>query len=178
MVEAEYPGVGGIKPGTSNRPLFDLPFLGYLTVMKILIAVDTSDASHEAVVVAKRLFPDDEHIVMSAASVSPYAVADPMGGGVFNMGLTEQMLVSAENEADRAINDAREVLDEDAVANMVLGSAGSAICSEAAELAVDVVVVGRRSKSWMSRLFDPSVSDYVIQHSPCPVLVVREADDH
>jgi nucleotide-binding universal stress UspA family protein len=146
--------------------------------MKILIAVDTSDAAHEAVLVTKRLFPDDEHIVLGAASVSPFALADPIGGGVFAMGLTEQMFVNAENEADRAISEACKVLEEDATANMVIGSAGSAICGEAAELGVDVVVVGRRSKTWMSRLFDPSVSDYVIKHSPCPVLVVREADDN
>ncbi len=154
--------------------LFATPKRGYSVKMKILIAVDTTEVSHEAVLVARRLFPDAEHIVMSAASITPYAVADPIGGGVFDAGLTEQMLVSAENEADKAIEEAQDVLNGTGLETVALGSPGPAICNEASVIHADVVVVGRRSKSWMSRLFDPSVSEYVIRHAPCPVLVVRE----
>jgi nucleotide-binding universal stress UspA family protein len=145
--------------------------------MKILIAVDSTDVSHEAVLVAKQFFPNDEHVVLSAASVTPYALAEPIGGGVFTMGVSEEMIEASEERADRAISDAQQDLDEDAVGTMVLGSPGPTICTEAAEIGADVIVIGRRSKSWMSRLFDPSVSEYVIKNSPCPVLVVRESDE-
>jgi nucleotide-binding universal stress UspA family protein len=54
-----------------------------------------------------------------------------------------------------------------------IGDPGPAICEEAKVHGVDLIVIGRSGKNWLSRLLDPSVSEYVIKHAPCPVLVVR-----
>ena len=144
--------------------------------MKILIAVDASDANHAIAAAARRLFPHDEHLVISAASVAPYMVTEPFTGGAFVMGAPSmEGLTAAEETADKAVHSAQQVLgDESATSLVEIGDPGQVICEQAAAQGADVVVVGRSSKSWLSRLFDPSVSEYVIRHAPCPVLVVGE----
>ena len=142
--------------------------------MKILIAVDGSPASNEAARIAESLFPNDEHILLSAASVAPFVIPDPMGGGAIGLLPSESAYIAAETEADDAVRAAREQLTGPATSQTPLGSAGPTICQEAAALGVDVVVVGHGHKNWISRLFDPSVADYVVRHAPCPVLVVTE----
>lgn len=142
--------------------------------MKILIAVDGSPLSNEAARIAERLFPNDEHILLSAASVAPFVIPDPMGGGGIGLLPSEDAYEAAEAEADNAIRSAKDQLHGEATSQTPLGSAGLTICQEAEALQVDVVVVGHGHKKWVSRLFDPSVSEYVIRHAPCPVLVVSE----
>ena len=44
----------------------------------------------------------------------------------------------------------------------------------AAEVGVDVIVVGSHGRTGVKRLFLGSVSEHVVRHAPCPVLVVRE----
>lgn len=142
--------------------------------MRILVAVDGSPAANEAARIAERLFPNDEHILLSAASVAPFVVPDPFGGGAVGLLPSETAYEAAEEEADNAVRAAQKQLHGEATSVTPLGSAGFTICQEAVDLKVDVVVVGHGHKNWISRLFDPSVSDYVIRHAPCPVLVVTE----
>ena len=49
----------------------------------------------------------------------------------------------------------------------------------AEELEVDLIVVGTRGRSVIGRALMGSVSDSVVRHSPCPVVVARsqEIDD-
>jgi nucleotide-binding universal stress UspA family protein len=56
------------------------------------------------------------------------------------------------------------------------GDAGvaAAICDVAGELGVDVIVVGSHVHGGLGRLFLGSVSEHVVRHASCPVLVVRE----
>ena len=142
--------------------------------MKILIAVDGSPGANEAARIAEGLFPNDEHILLSVASVAPFVVVDPLGGGGVGMLPSQTDYEAAEAKADGAVSTAQEQLHGEATSVTPLGSTGITICQEALDLKVDVVVVGRGHKNWISRLFDPSVSDYVIRHATCPVLVVTE----
>ena len=50
------------------------------------------------------------------------------------------------------------------------------ISAVAAELGVDVIVVGAHGRGALGRLLLGSVSEHVVRHAPCPVLVVRESD--
>lgn len=142
--------------------------------MKILIAVEAADEAHETALVAKKLFPEADHLIISAAVPASYMVTDPIGGGVFSPTLSAESLDFADRRADEAVNAAQDVLGANSETQVDHGPAGQIICDEAAEHGVDVIVIGRRTKGWLSRLFDPSISDYVVRHAPCPVLVVRE----
>ena len=146
--------------------------------MRILIAVDDTEGALVATRFAQALFPRGEHIVISAASVAPFMVTDPMGGGAFVGGPSVEAFEAVEEQADAAVESAHKVLTGEGSTSVEthveIGSPGPVICDQAKDLHADVVVVGHRSQNWLSRLFDPSVSDYVVRHAPCPVLVVRE----
>jgi nucleotide-binding universal stress UspA family protein len=44
-------------------------------------------------------------------------------------------------------------------------------------LNVDVIVVGSHGRGALERLLLGSVSDQVVRHAPCPVLVIRPRPD-
>jgi nucleotide-binding universal stress UspA family protein len=142
--------------------------------MKVLIAVD--DKSHKAAKVAKELFPQAEHIVVSATNIGQFMVAEPLGGGIISTGYSAEALLAAESTADSAVQTAQRIVGADATTQVEIGDAGSVICEQAAIQKVDMIVVGRRSHTWLSQLFDPSTSEYVVRNAHCPVLVVREPD--
>lgn len=54
-----------------------------------------------------------------------------------------------------------------------LGQPDEVLCELAATLKADLVVVGARGHNAAQRFFLGSVSDRVVHHAPCPVLVVR-----
>lgn len=49
---------------------------------------------------------------------------------------------------------------------------GAALVRVAHEMNADVLVIGSSDKNWLSRHFGGSVSDYVVHHAPCPVMLV------
>ena len=53
------------------------------------------------------------------------------------------------------------------------GEAGEAIVAAADSENADLIVVGSHGRSGVSRFFIGSVSDYVVRHAHCPVMVVR-----
>jgi nucleotide-binding universal stress UspA family protein len=56
------------------------------------------------------------------------------------------------------------------------GDVARTICSVASELGVDTIIVGSHGRGGLGRLLLGSVSEHVVRHAPCPVLVVREHD--
>jgi len=53
------------------------------------------------------------------------------------------------------------------------GEPGDAIVAAADSEGADLIVIGSHGRSGVSRFFIGSVSDYVVRHSHCPVMVVR-----
>ncbi|MBW4487636.1 MAG: universal stress protein [Trichocoleus desertorum ATA4-8-CV12] len=58
------------------------------------------------------------------------------------------------------------------------GSPGRAICDLAQTWGADLVLVGRRGRSGLSELFLGSVSNYVLHHAPCSVLIAHRTATH
>ena len=56
-----------------------------------------------------------------------------------------------------------------------LGDPARCICDVADSLGIDLIVVGRRGYSGLTELWMSSVSNYVLHHAPCSVLVVQSA---
>ena len=57
-----------------------------------------------------------------------------------------------------------------------MGEADTEIVALAEEIGVDLIVVGSRGRSPLKRTLMGSVSDSVVRHAHCPVLVVRGGD--
>jgi nucleotide-binding universal stress UspA family protein len=53
------------------------------------------------------------------------------------------------------------------------GDPGDAIVAAADSEGADLIVIGSHGRSGVSRFFIGSVSDYVVRHAHCPVMVVR-----
>jgi nucleotide-binding universal stress UspA family protein len=59
-----------------------------------------------------------------------------------------------------------------------VGDPGGAICTVARDIDADVIVLGSRGRGVVKRVLLGSVSEYVLHHAPCPVLVVRQGAEH
>jgi nucleotide-binding universal stress UspA family protein len=57
------------------------------------------------------------------------------------------------------------------------GDPGDAIVAAADSEKADLIVIGSHGRSGVSRFFIGSVSDYVVRHAHCPVMVVRGNPD-
>jgi nucleotide-binding universal stress UspA family protein len=53
------------------------------------------------------------------------------------------------------------------------GDPASLICAIAAQMSVDLILVGRRGRSGLSEILLGSVSNHVMHHAPCSVLTVQ-----
>jgi nucleotide-binding universal stress UspA family protein len=58
------------------------------------------------------------------------------------------------------------------------GDPGGSIAAAAEAEGADLVVVGTRGRSGAERMLLGSVSDHVVRHAACPVLVVRPSSRH
>ena len=53
------------------------------------------------------------------------------------------------------------------------GSAGEEIVELAQEIGADLIAMATHARGGLGRIFGGGVSDYVVQHAPCPVLLVH-----
>lgn len=61
------------------------------------------------------------------------------------------------------------------------GRPGLAICTLAQESQVDLIVIGSHGRSGLGEMLLGSVSNYVVHHAPCPVMVIhpeKQRDPH
>lgn len=142
--------------------------------MNVLIAVDDSPESRHAVDTAYRFFgPDAAYSVLSVGERPPiYAGGYGAGAMPTAADLTIQ-LDAAHEAAAAAAAKASEHLPSGAEVDVEDGRVGATICAFAAEHQSDVIVIGSHDRTFWDRLFGPSVGRHVIDHAPCPVLVVR-----
>ena len=148
--------------------------------MKILIATDGSEFSEAAIDEARRMVirTGDEILV-----VSGYEDAYPMAAEPFAIS-TEfyQKMDDAMSEmANSSVSSATERIRTDFPADTVSietevfrGSPDRNIVDKAKEWNADLIVVGSHGRGFWGRLLG-SVSNGVVHHAPCNVLVVRKA---
>ena len=148
--------------------------------MKILIATDGSDHSVAAVSECCRMIirPQDAEVLV----VSAYENAYPMAA--------EPFAISAEyyQHLDNAVREQASGFIESAIeqiraafpagtfpisSEVLRGSPAQQIVERAKEWEADVVVVGSHGRGFWGRLLG-SVSNSVVHHAPCSVLVVRK----
>jgi nucleotide-binding universal stress UspA family protein len=150
----------------------------------ILLAVDETPESIEAVRTARRLFgADATYLAVSVAEQAvPWFPTPLVWGGVYPYvpydPATGADVVSSAGEviADRARETAHRVADQAGVAAAAVGDIGdpvAAILRAADQHAADVIVVGSGDKGWWRRLVEGSVSDDVLRSATQPVLVVH-----
>lgn len=148
--------------------------------MKVLIAVDDDRESEDAIHFAERLLPGDSRVVVlnvARSTITPYGTigglgATYAGSPVLSAEADLRAQELADMEAERVVERAAQELHADE-RRVEHGDVGPTICQVAEDEQVDLVVLGTHDRSRWSRLWFGSVSDHVVRHAPCPVLVVR-----
>jgi len=154
--------------------------------MKILIALDDTESSHDAVAFTNELFDLKQrgqattHEVMVlhvTRSVLPFAfVADPFTGGiVYPSALPAVMEAQAEADEKEKTEIKATAGELDGRPKVIVehGDIGRTICEVVEANDIDLLVVGTRDHGAWSKLWHRSVSEYVVRHAGCAVLVVR-----
>lgn len=147
----------------------------------VLIATDGSDQAIAAAgLAASLLAPELEFVIVS--TVAEPDLMELQGGGFAGPAASADELAEEHAEARSGAE-----LDTETTAaalghrvaaarKVVGGEAGPALVRLAGELGASAIVVGSHGKGLFARLFEGSVSRYLLDHAPCPVLVVPGSD--
>lgn len=147
--------------------------------MKILIATDGTEHSGEALeaVLKYNLAAGDEIKIISVVDMAVPLTVDLYGGYLPATGQIEAMV---RENAEKTLETAEQFLRNKITDNKVFittetlsGSPESRIVEAAGQFHADVIIVGSHGYNRWERLLLGSVSDSVVHHAPCSVLVVR-----
>jgi nucleotide-binding universal stress UspA family protein len=146
--------------------------------MRILLAVDGSTpADRAAGLLASLPWATDDHVrILSVAPARGDILGMPWGVFPSDSAEIERAVLRLHSDAiERAVQEVRSASAELSIEHVLLrGRAASTIVDQAGRMGADLIVVGHRGLgAWESRLLG-SVSAEVVDHAPCPVLVVRD----
>ena len=148
--------------------------------MKVLIGTDGSDEALAAATAAFALLAAATTVVVVCVVESAGAATEDLGSGFGSAAdldpvELERGWASEHANANQAIDRTVQALDPAGTVERVIehGDAGEALCRVAAERSVDLIVVGSRGQGLFRRALLGSVSTHVVNHAPCPVMVVR-----
>jgi nucleotide-binding universal stress UspA family protein len=134
---------------------------------KILLATDGSKdaelASRTAADLAQST-SSELHVLYVGEAANPYVEEVGLAGD----DRQARTVLDAEAEKVRAVGGTV------AQAHLRMGKAGHEIVALAEEIGAGLIVIGSRGRGGIRRALMGSVSDSVVRHAHCPVLVVRE----
>lgn len=142
-------------------------------VKHILIGVDGSKESLEAARYGQGLAEQLGGRVTLVFALEPPQVipVGPLSGYVMTSApRSEEDVKKAQKVLDDIIAERKNVPTS---ARVELGKPADTLCDLASHLGADLVIVGSRGLGAGQRLILGSVSDRVVHHAPCPVLVLR-----
>lgn len=147
--------------------------------MKVLIATDGSKFAKAAIKKCCEILAMDneaEILIVSVAEIASAAGTEPFGvSGDFYLTINNQMKKAADEHVSEAKNLVRKSLGDAVKIDTVVasGSPKSAIIEEAEKWGSDLIIVGSHGYGFFERMLIGSVSDAILHHAPCSVLVVK-----
>jgi nucleotide-binding universal stress UspA family protein len=143
-----------------------------------ILCTDGSELALRALRAGVALLGPTAHRYVVVTAVERTDPSMAYGSSGFAGGVMSVEEITAHDERHRAAGEAavQEVITalglSDAEPVLVESPAGPAICDLAASLPAEVVVIGSRGHGGLRRAVLGSVSDHVVRHAPCPVLIV------
>uniref|UniRef100_A0A0D9VZ19 UspA domain-containing protein n=1 Tax=Leersia perrieri TaxID=77586 RepID=A0A0D9VZ19_9ORYZ len=146
--------------------------------MKVVVAVDASEESLNALTWAL----DSVIAPRSGAGVSVVVVHAQPGPDhfVYPVAAHGIAITYSPTSAIESMRKAQEEISRkvSATGAIVEGDAKEAICQAVEEMHADLLILGSRGLGKIKRAFLGSVSDYLVHHACCPVLVVKPTKAH
>lgn len=152
--------------------------------MKVLIATDGSDFSRKAVEKCCEILGKGSgaeiRIVSLVERIKPMA-AEPFA-------ISEDYFLTIEadlrKQSEKAVAEAGQIVREKFAGENIpihgavfTGNVKRIIVDEAKDFKADLIVVGSHGYGFFDRMLLGSVSDFVVHHAPCSVLVVRPDEE-
>ena len=142
----------------------------------VLLCTDGSPLANASLAEGLRVVAKPERtVLMTAVStlMPPDAIGAGIAGGVAMTGEQYQRFL------DDSLGAAREQLEaaaaelglQDVEYSLPTGPPAQEICALAASLPASVIVLGTRGHGGLRRAVLGSVSDHVVRHAPCPVVI-------
>ena len=148
--------------------------------MKILLATDGTGYSAAALEMIEKfkLSGADEVKIVSVVDMSVPFTVDVYGS---NLTASAEIEKAARENADKVLQTAGQSISEkigdvQITTEVLYGSPESRIVETAEAMNADLIIVGSHGYNRWERLLLGSVSDSVVHHAPCSVLVVRHSD--
>ena len=146
--------------------------------MKILFATDGSDFSKKSIERIAGLVGSQSSVSIKAISVfetfAPMAAEPFAVSADYYQELEETSRKRADAWADDAVTQLKISLPgADVSKEVVMGAPSRVIIEFAKEWGADLIVVGSHGRGFWGRVMLGSVSDAILHHAPCSVLVVR-----
>jgi nucleotide-binding universal stress UspA family protein len=151
--------------------------------MRVLIGTDGSDDAISAATTGLGLLAPPDAITVVCVVETPSAATAGMesgfAGGMVSDAEVDRAWRLVEEEATVAMERTVGAIGTGVPIDKVTqsGEAGPALCRVAEEQGVDVIVVGSRGRGAIKRALLGSVSTYVTNNAPCPVVVVRRGTE-
>lgn len=145
---------------------------------KALIATDGSDHALDAAKRAKVLLaPGTEYTLLTVEPQPVMPEAAPVIGletvPITSPEAAEELSEAYREEAKESLDRTARVLGGEATRRVEYGDAATEITRVAKEEGFDVIVVGSHGSGFVKRVLLGSVSQHLLHHAPCAVLVVH-----
>ncbi len=146
-----------------------------------LVCTDGSELATTAAVAGVRVLASADRTVVLCVVPEPHVVLPYDASGMAGAAIEPAEMMEIERDAiaegTRHAETTAAALTDAGIpgveTKIVMGAPAHAICDAAAELSATAVVIGSRGHGGIKRAVLGSVSDHVVRHSPCPVLVTH-----
>lgn len=175
----------GIEASTNNEANYELKEQNF---KRVLVALDSPTSSEvlleRALFLAKAM---GSELMLFHALIDPLPntsnvlAAGSMGiyGGAYSSEMFQQSQTLIKEEKERLIQWLQQQQQKASALNITTGfdykegDPGHQICHKAKQWNADLVIVGRRGRSGLSEMLLGSVSNYVLHHAHCTVMVIQ-----
>lgn len=149
--------------------------------MKILVATDGSEFSKAAVEKCCQIIVEPNKTAVRIVSV--YEIVVPIDLYGASLEYSQELERAGQKQAEEFVAGAAAVVREcfpgasiDVTTQVSVGAIDQVLIETAKEWDADLVVVGSHGRGFWGRLMIGSVSDSLVHHAPCSVLVVRKTE--
>ncbi len=146
-----------------------------LSLKNILVPIDFSERSVQAIPTARLLaqqFGGNVHLANICETYYPYAFLTPAAP------LPAYPVIQLQDTRKAVEKRLKELAKQKGLGGKCYTTIGSPvfseICSLSQEIAADLIVTSTHGRMGLRHVFMGSTAERLVQHSPCPVLVVRE----